>query len=266
MRRVLGMVRNRGARTGTIAFMSVTAMAAALNAAGAHAIDSRAAEGMPPVATQEADPSALTVPLPTPYLSGYARDVRGEILNYHSPVPTIGTSLLVRSEERAAYIAWESEPVPEDHQGDEATFVLMMGIDVNARPRRFDARVNGEDVFHFENPLQAALGDTLVWEGEGGARGDFLVTLMDRYGDAMGFMFLTLPRGMWEPGEPVRFEVLGESAGERTWFMVFRDPLKPHVLVQNAPAVLRTGDGGEAQVIRLDLLSMAPDQRFVLPS
>ena len=122
------------------------------------------------LAPQDADPSALRVPLPTPYLSGYARDIRGEVLSYHSPVPTIGTSLLVRSEDRVRSISWESEPVPEGYQGDQATFVLMQGIDVNAEPRRFDFRVNGQDVFQFANPLEAALGDTIVWEGEGGVR------------------------------------------------------------------------------------------------
>ena len=49
---------------------------------------------------QEPDPSALRISLPFSYLSGYAGDLKGEILTYHSPVPTIGTSLLVRSEDR----------------------------------------------------------------------------------------------------------------------------------------------------------------------
>ncbi len=219
-----------------------------------------------PTHSQEPDPSVLVVPFPSSYLSGYARDVRGEILEYHSPVPTIGTSLLVRSEDRSRYIAWESQPVPADFQADEATFVLMLGVDVNEEPRRFDVQVDGRTVFQIVNPTEAALGDTIRWEGDGGVRGEFVVTLMDRYGDAMGFLYLTLPRGMWKPGKPVRFRVLGESAGARTWFMVFRDPLAPHLRIQNAPAVLRTEDGGEAQVIRLDLLTLEEGRRFILES
>ena len=140
----------------------------------------------------------------------------------------------------------------------------MLGIDVNAEPRPFDFRVNGQDVFQIRNPTEAGLGDTLVWEGRG-VRGEFRVTLIDRYGDAMGFLFLTLPREMWEPGEPVRFEVLGESAGAQSWFMVFRDSLEPHVQLQNAPAVLRTKDG-EAQVIRLDLLTLSEAESFRMES
>ncbi|MGD2120536.1 MAG: glycoside hydrolase family 38 C-terminal domain-containing protein, partial [Gemmatimonadota bacterium] len=212
----------------------------------------------------EPDPSSLRVDLPRAYLSGWAQDVRGEILDYHSPVPTIRRSLLVRSEDRSRSIVWESQSVPEDFRGKEATFVFMIGIDVNAEPRRFDFRMNGKEMFQIANPTRATLGDVITWEGIG-ARGEFRVTLMDRYGDAMGFFFLTLPPGSVAPGEPVRFEVLGESAGARTWFMVFRDPLEPHVRISNAPAVLRT-DAGEAQVLRLDLLTLAETQNFRMES
>jgi len=211
------------------------------------------------------EPSLLRVPLPASHLQGYARDLRGEVLRYHSPVPMIGTSLLVRSEDRVRSIAWEGEGVPEDFRGEEATFALMIGVDVNAEPRRFDFRINGRDVFQFRNPSEAAFGDTLVWEGVDGVRGEFHVTLMDRYGDAMGFLFLTVPREYWEPGSPVQFEVLGESAGARTWFMVFRDSLEPRMELQNAPAVLRTADG-EAQVVRLDLLTLEGENPFHLDS
>lgn len=216
-------------------------------------------------AQQGGDPSRLRVSLPSAYLSGYRRDLKGEVLDYHSPVPTVTTSLLVRSEDRARSIAWESQAVPTDVRGAEATFVLMVGIDVNARPRRFDVRVGGRDVFSFHNPTRAAEGDTLHWGGPGGVKADFRVTLIDRYGDAMGFLFLTLPRGLWEPGRPVRFEVLGESAGERTWFMVFRDPVSPSMEVHNAPAVLRTPQG-EAQIVRVDILQLGDAQRFTLRS
>ncbi|MGW8268429.1 MAG: glycoside hydrolase family 38 N-terminal domain-containing protein, partial [Longimicrobiales bacterium] len=209
--------------------------------------------------------SLLSVPLSSPFLQGYARDLEGEVLQYHSPVPTVGTSLLVRSEDRARSIAWESQSVPADFDGEEAVFALMVGIDVNAEPRGFDLRVGGREAFRIRNPLQARVGDTLRWRGDHGIRGEFQITLLDRYGDAMGFLFLTVPRGILEPGSPVEFEVLGESAGARTWFMVFRDSLKPRLELQNAPAVLRSEEG-EAQILRLDLLALEGELPFHLDS
>ena len=47
--------------------------------------------------------------------------------------------------------------------------------------------------------------------------------------------------------------------------MVFRDPVHPQLTLRNAPAVLRTPEG-EVQAIRLDLLALAPGQRFHLDS
>jgi len=213
----------------------------------------------------EAPSSLRVVDLPPTYLSGYAGDLWGEVLQYHSPVPMVGTSLLVRSEDRRRSIAWRTGVVPAGFQGDRATFALMMGIDVNPEPRHFDLRVNGLDALALSNPLESAVGDVFSWEGENGVWGEFRVTLMDRYGDAMGFLFLTVPRGVWEPGESLEVEVLGESAGARTWFMVFRDPLNPRMELENAPAVLRTEDG-EAQVLRLDLLSLEEEEPFHLDS
>jgi hypothetical protein len=205
--------------------------------------------------------SVAEFPLPTPFLSGYAHDIRGEVLTYHSPVPAVTTSLLVRSEDRARSIGWQSQPVPDGFEGEIATFALMLGIDVNAEPRAFDLLVAGEEVLRIENPLEASLGDTLRWSGEQGVEAEFRVTLIDRYGDAMGYLFLYLPRALWSPGTPVDFEVRGESAGARTWFMVFREPMRSRFTLRNAPAVLR-GENGETQALRLDVLSLEDDRPF----
>ena len=72
--------------------------------------------------------SLKRVSLPSPYLSGYASDLKGEVLQYHSPVPMVGTSLLVRSEDRGRSISWKSGVVPEDFQGGEAVFAFEEGV------------------------------------------------------------------------------------------------------------------------------------------
>lgn len=216
-----------------------------------------------PLASVVESPSRARVSLPSPYLGGYHQDLKGEVLNYHSPVPTIGTSLLVRSEDRTRSIAWETEPIPADFSGREAVFSLMVGIDVHRQPRSFDLRLNGRTMFRFENPRAAEVGDRIRWVGLDGVEADLHVTLIDRHGDAMGFLFLTVPRALLVPGQPLELEVLGESSGARTWFMVFRDDLEPRIELQNAPAILRTPEG-EAQVLRVDLLNLDPELPFIL--
>ena len=87
-------------------------------------------------------------------------------------------------------------------------------------------------------------GDILRFDGPDGARAELRVTLVDKYDDAMGLFYLTLPRSRWKPGRPVHFEVRGESAGEPTWFMIYREAMTSWVDVRNVPALLRDGEGG----------------------
>jgi hypothetical protein len=205
------------------------------------------------------------VDLPSAYVSGYVRTLEGEELRYHSPLPYVERSLLVRSLDRDRSIEWETSVVPDAFDGDTAVFVIMAGIDVHQEPRRFDLFVNGELGLNFRNPMQAAAGDTLIWEGERGLRAEFQVTLIDKYGDAMGFIFLHVPRALWSESRILELTVAGESAGVPTWFMIFKEPMTPHIALQNAPALLR-GDDGNRQIVRVDLLYLGDAGRVLMES
>jgi hypothetical protein len=54
---------------------------------------------------------------------------------------------------------------------------------------------------------------------------------------------------MLTPGEAVRFKVTGESAGSRTWFMVFQYETAEKVSLAAEQAVMR-GEKGNSQVLR----------------
>jgi hypothetical protein len=203
--------------------------------------------------------------LSSPYVPGYERTVEGEELRYHSPIPDVDRSLLVRSIDRARDIIWETEPVPPSLQRGTAEFVIMAGIDVNAAPRRFDLFVNGDSILSFHNPTDAAKGETLVWSGGHGVRADFRIALIDKYGDAMGFIFLRVPEGLWQAGQPLRLRVAGESAGEQTWFMIFKEPVAPRISLRNAPVLLQ-GEEGNRQALRVDLLYLGDEGRVRMAS
>jgi hypothetical protein len=204
------------------------------------------------------------VDLPTKYLAGYAKPVSGEVLAYHSPIPSVGHSLLVRSEDSTRAIVWETAPVPADFRGDTAVFVLMAGLDVNDDRRGFTLTLDGRAVLTFFTPPSAGLG-TIAWAGAEGVRAEFRVTLMDKYGDAMGYVFLHVPRRLLRPGAPLTLGVAGESAARRTWFMVFMEPITPRVEFKNAPAVVRSPNG-DRQAVRVDVLYLGERGRLHLAS
>jgi hypothetical protein len=209
-------------------------------------------------------PHALLVELPSRFISGYSAAVKGEQLTYHSPIPYVDRSLLVRSEQRERYIEWETAPVPHDFEDDSAVFVFMAGIDVNEDRRTFQLFINEEPALQFRNPAATDV-DVLRWEGVNGVSAEFRVSEIDKYEDLMGFVFLTVPRRFWQDRRAIRFKVVGESAGRRTWFMVFQEPLSSSALIRNAPVLLRA-EGGNQQLLRVDVVYLGESGRFSMTS
>ncbi len=69
----------------------------------------------------------------------------------------------------------------------------------------------------------------------------------------MGYLFCNLPSSLIEPGKPVRFRVVGESARSRTWFMVFKYETVDKVSLTAEQAVLR-GKKENSQVLRAEIV------------
>jgi hypothetical protein len=62
------------------------------------------------------------------YVSGYHSSVDGETIHYHSPDPDADSALLVRGQNIAPSISWETEPMPDVHS-DFTQFIWLAGIE-----------------------------------------------------------------------------------------------------------------------------------------
>jgi len=207
----------------------------------------------------------MRIALPTDTVSGFGSALSGETIEYHAPIPGVDRCLVVRSEDSARGIEWETASVPDlPGTTETVTFVLLAGIDANEDRRSFELSIDGRPVLRFQNPATAA-EETVHWRGSDGVRAEFRVTLVDRYADAMGFLFLHVPRAFLVPGRPLRLSVRGESAGTRTWFLVFAHELEPGIEIHPVPAVVRSPDGPR-QEIRVDLLRLDEGGPFSLES
>jgi hypothetical protein len=174
-------------------------------------------------------------------------------------------ALVVRSEDSARIIEWNTATVPERLESvDAVAFVLLAGIDANEDCRSFELSIDGRPVLEFQNPA-VATEQVLEWIGLHGVRAEFRVTLVDRYADAMGFLFLQVPRSLISPGRPLRLSVRGESAGTRTWFLVFAHEVEPRIAIHPVPAVVRSPDG-PLQEVRIDLLRLDEGGPFSMES
>jgi alpha-mannosidase len=193
------------------------------------------------------------------YIPGYQSTLAGEELQYHSPQPDANVSLLVRSEDSARYIEWESTPLLPSSPGlpvSSSPLLLLAGIDVNpGDPHRWKVYINDRPFFTIASPADT-LSKILTWPGPDGSSLVFRVSEVDKYGDFMGYLFCNLPASLLETGKPVRFRVVGESAGSRTWFMVFKYAATDKVGLFAEQAIMR-GTKGNSQVLRAEIVHYA---------
>ncbi|MBI5865856.1 MAG: hypothetical protein HZB38_15400, partial [Planctomycetes bacterium] len=177
-----------------------------------------------------------------PSIPGFRKRLAGEVLKYHSPDPDVTSGLLARSVDADHAIEWETDPVPENLAGEFVDFVWMFGLDVEPAGHRYVLSVNGEPWFEFRNP---ATSDTRDWTvaGPRGATLRFRATMIDRFGDLMGYATLRVPRAALTPRQPLRLRVNGETAGSRTWYITFQSAVAERAELTSRPALLRETAG-----------------------
>lgn len=187
------------------------------------------------------------------YLSGYEKDIQGEILRYECQQPDADSSLLVRSLHADKYIEWWTQPVPSTYQDSFAEFVMITGIDVNAEEAHlFNMLVDDELCFTFSNPSDTTVKKWTL-KADNGMSLHFKGTMIDKYGDLFGYMFLKIPDSYLFPGKRFKIKVVGESAQSRSWFMVFRYHTGEMVKFEQEYAKINHADGPK-QSIRVNML------------
>src|SRR5438477_3635575 len=67
------------------------------------------------------------------YVSGYHSSVNGETIHYHSPDPDADSALLVRGQDVAPSISWETDPMP-DVPSDFTQLIWLAGIECGGFP------------------------------------------------------------------------------------------------------------------------------------
>jgi alpha-mannosidase len=189
------------------------------------------------------------------YISGYHSSVDGETIHYHSPDPDADSALLVRGQNVALSISWETEPMPDVHS-DFTQFIWLAGIECagftgEVESHNFDFLINGQRWFTFRN----AKDDTAKnWKitGKDGSELTFSAAMTDKAGDLFGYMVLKAPAKDFRPGKSLLLEVRGDNSGSPDWYMTFQHTFNFAPRVRAEPALVRDA-GREMQSLRLSL-------------
>lgn len=152
-------------------------------------------------------------------LEGFSETISGEVIDYPRIRDDRPLALITRATTGTHAIEWKSSPVPATAEGD-VSFAVHAGI--LTRPNasfRFSLFVNDAPAVTFSTV------DTASWEAgtTDGVQLAFFGVMRDQHTDAFGYLRIQVPAAFVTPGEPVRFRVVGDSAGSRVWFMVFQD-------------------------------------------
>jgi len=189
------------------------------------------------------------------YIGGYHSSVDGETIHYHSPNPDADSALLVRGQDVAPSISWETDPMPDVHS-DFTQFIWLAGIESagfigEVESHNFDFLINGQRWFTFRN----AKDDTAKkWKitGKDGSELTFNAAMVDNAGDLFGYMVLKVPAKGFPPGKPLLLEVRGDNSGSPDWYMTFQHAFNFAPKVRAESALVRDA-GHEMQALRLSM-------------
>ncbi len=177
-------------------------------------------------------------------VNGFKKKVSGLDFEYHSFIPGLRESILVRSTSGKDMMEWETAPVPEKITEKYAAFVWIAALGSSPGTSRMDLETEGGHRISFFTDSRKS------WDiaGDKGSSLSFRAIMTDQHGDHHGYMILRLPSDELPGGSPVRIRVTGSAANLSSWYMTYRKPVETGVTLNAFPAVLKNA-GNPLQLI-----------------
>jgi alpha-mannosidase len=167
-------------------------------------------------------------------VNGFDHKVYGNDFIYHSSIPFVKESMLIRATDGNSSMEWKTEPAPSNLTVDSLSFVWLAGIGSSPGNASFDLFVNNEKKFTFWSDGS----DEWSLNADDGSSLEFKKDLTDEHNDRFGFMYLTVPAAILIPGEPLNLKVTGGRFGKNSWYMTFKFPLRNGLELKALPAVI----------------------------
>jgi len=171
-------------------------------------------------------------------VNGFASKLSGTDFEYHSCIPGLRESILVRATGGRDVMEWETAASPEGTGKKYAAYVWIAALGSGPGTARMDLSVNGKQTVSFFTDGRSS------WDidGNGGAVLSFRSVMTDQHGDHHGYMILRLPAGSTPDGEPLRLKVTGSASNLSSWYMTYRKPVETGVTLNAFPAILKNRD------------------------
>ncbi len=186
---------------------------------------------------------------PDDYLiNGFSRKVAGLDFDYHSCIPGLRESMLLRATSGKDFIEWETDPVDAGIRNKYATFIWVAAL--GSSPGRARMDLIAGDVYKYSFYTDGRPS----WEvsGNDGSTLSFNSIMIDQHGDNHGYMILRIPVNKLPAGRSLRIKVTGSKANLTSWYMTFKKAVKTGVTLNPFPAILKQ-DGSPMQLVEVGI-------------
>lgn len=177
--------------------------------------------------------SAIAQGSGAPLVEGYAKYIAGSKMPYNEVLKGQRDAMIIRANDVAPTMEWESAAVPEGVKGAMVDFLWYSGYELG-KNINYQLVVNGRQVVKFTNSIAKTWSVT----GDDGITLSFKAANYDREKNPYGQMVLRVPTKLLTAGQPIRLSLSSEDQGRPAWFMTYMTELS-NKLIATAPAALK---------------------------
>jgi len=171
-------------------------------------------------------------------INGYSGKISGTDYEYHSCIPGLRQSIIVRAESGNDFMEWETDgPVLNDKK-KYAAFTWVTAIGSSPGNARMYLTTDLKQEFSF------ATDGRKSWtiDSNDGSSLSFYSIMTDQHGDHHGYMILRIPSVNLIKGKPLRIKVTGSKSNLTSWYMTYKKQVKTGVTLNPFPAILKKGN------------------------
>ncbi len=187
-------------------------------------------------------------------VNGYDHKISGLDYDYHSFVPGLRESILIRATGGKDNLEWATDPAVKITRYKYAAFVWIAAIGSSPGLAGMNLETDAGQKFTFQTDGRAS------WtiSSADGSSLSFTSLMVDQHGDHHGYMVLRIPMQKVIPNKAVQIRVTGHKAGLTSWYMTYKKSVKTGVSMNTFPAIIRK-ENQELQLVEATIFYLGKE-------
>jgi hypothetical protein len=187
-------------------------------------------------------------------VNGYDLKISGTDYDYHSCIPGLRQSMIIRAENGTDFMEWKTESPLLSEKKRYAAFIWVMAIGSNPGPAPMFLTTDLDQSFAF---ITDGKKEWTVTSADGSSL-SFYAIMTDQHGNHHGYMILREPVHLLKEPKPLKIRVTGGKAGLTSWYMTFKKQIRTGVSLNAFPAILKK-DNARLQLVEAAVFYFGKD-------